>query len=179
MKADDNPLNQPAASAGSGSFKTFEDLEVYQSARQFRKGMYEVARKLPATEKFELASQVRRAAVSVTNNIAEGHGRYHYLDQIKFCLQARGSLEELIDDLNVCEDESYLPPADLAALRQQAWRLHRLLNGYIRWLRERKQGVSLALHESSPAYGSAEDESDAILVEPVPQAAPTLQRCNV
>ena len=74
---------------------TFEDLKVYQIAREFRKAMYRVARRLPDVERFGLAS--RRAAVSLTNNIAEGHGRYHYLDQIKFTLQARGSLEELID----------------------------------------------------------------------------------
>src|SRR5437879_2259452 len=90
------------------SFRTFEDLEVYQVARAFRMSMYGVARRLPDFEKFGLASQIRRAAVSLTNNIAEGHGRYHYLEQIKFTLQARGSLEELIDDLNICDDESYL-----------------------------------------------------------------------
>src|SRR5689334_1183470 len=90
-------------------YQTFEDLEVYQVAREFRKAMYGVARQLPAEEKFGLASQIRRAAVSLTNNISEGHGRYHFLDQIKFMLQSRGSLEELIDDLNVCEDEKYLP----------------------------------------------------------------------
>src|ERR1039458_9579709 len=73
-------------------FRTFEDLEVYRVAREFRKAMYAVTRKLPAHEKFELASQIRRAAVSLTNNIAEGHGRYHFLDQIKFQLQTRGSL---------------------------------------------------------------------------------------
>ena len=88
---------------------TFEDLVVYQVAREFRKAMYRVARQLPDVEKFVLASQMRRAALSLTNNIAEGHGRYHYLDQIKFTLQSRGSLEELIDDLNTCEDEQYLP----------------------------------------------------------------------
>jgi four helix bundle protein len=86
-------------------YQTFEDLEVYQVAREFRKAMYRVAKQLPDTEKFGLASQVRRAAVSLTNNIAEGHGRFHFLEQIKFMLQARGSLEELLDDLNVCEDE--------------------------------------------------------------------------
>jgi four helix bundle protein len=85
------------------AFQAFEDLEAYQAARQFRKAMYAVTRKLPAFEKFELASQIRRAAVSLTNNIAEGHGRYHYLDQVKFVLQARGSLEELMDDLNTAE----------------------------------------------------------------------------
>src|ERR1700736_4250075 len=87
---------------------TFEDLVVYQVAREFRKAMYGVARRLPDNEKFGLASQIRRAALSLTNNIAEGHGRYHYLDQVKFTLQSRGSLEELIDDLNACEDEDYL-----------------------------------------------------------------------
>ena len=148
---------------GQQPFKTFEDLEVYQAAREFRKAMYAITRRLPGFEKFELASQVRRAAVSLTNNIAEGHGRYHYLEQTKFSLQARGSLEELIDDLNICLDESYLPPADVTCLKQQGWRVHRLLNGYIRYLRDRKTGASLALHESSPAYGFTEDELDAIL----------------
>ena len=144
-------------------FKTFEDLEAYQVAREFRKAMYGVTRRLPSFEKFELASQIRRASVSLTNNIAEGHGRYHYLEQIKFSVQARGSLEELIDDLNVCFDESYLPPGDVDDLKQQGWRVYQLLNGYIRYLRDRKAGASLALHESSPAYGLTEDELDAVL----------------
>ena len=60
------------------AFRTFEDLEVYQVAREFRKAIYRVARRLPDIEKFRLASQVRRAAVSLTNNVAEGHGRYLY-----------------------------------------------------------------------------------------------------
>ena len=90
-------------------YQTFEDLEVYQVAREFRRAMYRVAKQLPEIEKFGLASQVRRAAVSLTNNIAEGHGRYHFFDQIKFMLQSRGSLEEILDDLNVCEDEQRSP----------------------------------------------------------------------
>src|SRR5439155_21815833 len=143
------------------SFRTFEDLEVYQAARGFRKTMYSASRQLPDFERFELASQIRRAAVSLTNNIAEGHGRYHYLEQIKFTLQARGSLEELIDDLNVCEDERYLPP--VVNLKQESWRVYQLLNGYIRYLRDRTAGGALALHELSTAYGPTDDELDAIL----------------
>ena len=156
-------------------FRTFEDLDVYQLAREFRKAMYVVNRRLPSFEKFELASQIRRAAVSLTNNIAEGHGRYHYLEQIKFTLQARGSLEELIDDLNTCEDESYLPPNEIADLKEEGWRVHLLLNGYIRYLRDRKAGASLALRESSSAYGLPDDELDAI-----PSGPPdsTIQRFN-
>ncbi len=152
--------------SGQQSFKTFEDLEAYRVARQFRKAMYGVTRQLPGFEKFELASQVRRAAVSLTNNIAEGHGRYHNLEQIKFTLNARGSLEELIDDLNVCADENYLPGNEIDGLKQHGWRVYQLLNGYIRYLRERKAGSSLVLHESSPTYDFDADELDAILGEP-------------
>ena len=122
----------------NGHFKTFEDLEVYQVARDFRKAMYEVSRKLPDIEKFGLAGQIRRAAVSVTNNIAEGHGRHHYLDQLKFLLQARGFIEELIDDLNVCLDEHYLLQDKIDSLKQLGWRVHNIINGYGRYLRQRK-----------------------------------------
>src|SRR5436309_4876188 len=128
MKRAENKANQ---------YQTFEDLEVYQVAREFRKAMYRVGRRLPEIEKFALASQIRRAAVSLTNNIAEGHGRFQFLEQIKFLLQARGSLEELIDDLNTCEDEQYLTVAEDAELKNQAWRVHKLINGYIRFLRSR------------------------------------------
>ena len=74
----------------NASYQTFEDLDAYKIAREFRKAMYGVAGRLPESEKFGLVSQGRRAAVSLTNNIAEGHGRFHYLDQVKFMLQARG-----------------------------------------------------------------------------------------
>jgi four helix bundle protein len=147
----------------SKAFRTFEDLEVYQVAREFRRAMYRVARRLPEEEKFALANQIRRAAVSVTNNIAEGHGRFHYLEQIKFCLNARGSLEELIDDLNVCLDESYLNTDEVAGLKEHGWRVYQILNGYLRYLRQQKAGASLRLNESSPAYGLGEGELDLII----------------
>lgn len=157
--------NVAESDAASKTYRTFEDLEVYQVAREFRKAMYTVNRRLPDFEKFDLGSQIRRAAVSLTNNIAEGHGRFHYLEQIKFCLNARGSLEELLDDLNVCEDESYLAVAETGALKEQGWRVHMLLNGYMRWLRGRKQGAALILREDSPAYGWTDDYLDELLEE--------------
>jgi four helix bundle protein len=141
---------------------TFEDLKVYQVARDFRKAMYAIAKRLPDTEKFGLASQIRRAAVSLTNNIAEGHGRYHYLDQIKFTLQARGSLEELIDDLNVCADEKYGEIEEIACLKEQGWRVRQLMDGYIRYLREQKSAADSSVRESSPIYaGDVEIEDDS------------------
>jgi len=140
------------------SYQTFEDLEVYQVAREFRKAMYLIAKQLPGTEKFGLVGQIRRAAVSLTNNIAEGHGRFHFLDQIRFILQARGSLEELLDDLNVCEDKSYLPIAEIDKLKQEGWRVHKLINGYIRFLRSRSTGDTSRVQESPSANEFSEDE---------------------
>src|SRR2546430_16523239 len=123
-------------------YQTFEALEVYQVAREFRKARYRAAKQLPDEEKFGLCSQTRRAAVSLTNNIAEGHGRFYFLEQIKFMLQARGSLEELLDDLNVCAKEEYLPIQEIESLRQEGWRVHKVINGYIRFLRGRVAGDS-------------------------------------
>src|ERR1700757_4191271 len=132
--------NYEEAAVEKRRYRTFEDLEVYQVAREFRKAMYRVNRRRPSFEKLELGSQIRRAAVSLTNNIAEGHGRFHYLEQLEFCLNARGSLEELLDDINACEDEAYLPAVEVESLKRQGWRVHQVLNGYMRRLRRRKQG---------------------------------------
>ncbi len=149
------------------NYLTFEDLEVYRAARAFRKEMYAVARKLPAIEKFELAPQIRDAARSLTNNVAEGHGRYHFLDQIKFMLQARGSLQELFDDLNLCEDENYLPPQEIAKIRTDGVRVMKLLKGYIRFLRERKVGEQLITRESAAPYHlDADDPFDDSTIQP-------------
>lgn len=139
-------------------FQTFEDLEVYRAAREFRKAMYDVTRRLPDFEKYELASQIRRAAVSLTSNIAEGHGRFHYPDQIRFILHSRGSLEELVDDLNVCLDENYVPPDQVAVLKKKASGVLALLNGYLRYLRRRSSSV----REPDGPYSVSEDSLDSL-----------------
>ena len=121
-------------------FQTFEDLELYRAAREFRKA-YAVTRQLPVFEKFELASQMRRAAVSLTNNIAEGHGRFDHPDQIRFLLQSRGSLDDLVDDHNICSDENYLSGDEVCALKQPGLGVPILLNGSSRHLRSRSSVV--------------------------------------
>ena len=142
-------MKRPDEEKNEQPFRTFEDLEVYKKARQFRKSMYGITRKLPDFEKYELSSQIRRASVSLTNNIAEGHDRYHYLEQLKFLFQARGSLQELSDDPNVCEDEQYLPKSEVFDLKNQAKEVQRLISGYARYLRDRKFGSSLRVNESA------------------------------
>ncbi|MDI6889676.1 MAG: four helix bundle protein [Thermodesulfovibrionales bacterium] len=122
-------------------FKTFEDLEVYKMAREFRKNIYKLTKELPEYEKYNLVNQMRRAAVSLTNCIAEGHGRYHYQENIQFLRQSRGSLEELIDDLNICINENYIEVDYLNKLKEEGYKVLKKINGYIRYLRKCKEGV--------------------------------------
>lgn len=152
-------LHRESAAKQRGQISTFEDLEVYTVAREFRKAMYRVAKNLPEIEKFGLASQIRRAAVSLTNNIAEGHGRYHYLDQVKFTLQSRGSLEELVDDLNICEEEQYLTGKQVIALKEQGWRVRQLIDGYIRYLRQHTTSATPRVKEDDFSYVDDSDDS--------------------
>jgi len=82
---------------------------------------------------------MRRAAVSLTNCIAEGHGRYHYQENIRFLRQSRGSLEELIDDINVCMDEDYVELDRLTKLKEEGYSVLKKLNGYIKYLQKCKE----------------------------------------
>ena len=112
--------------------KDFMDLEVWKAARDLRHEMYKLAKALPEFEKFGLASQIRRAASSVTANIAEGFGRFGYQENAQFCRQARGSLYELRDHLTTCLDEGYITPEERGRIEQLANSVGRLLNGYLR-----------------------------------------------
>jgi len=121
--------------------RDFEDLEVYREAREFRKRVYKLTRLLPGDEKFIIIPQMRRAAISITNNIAESHGRYGYQDKARFLRNARGSMQEILDDINICEDEKYAKKEHLDDLRQHGIKVRKLINGYIAYLnREKKKG---------------------------------------
>jgi four helix bundle protein len=121
------------------TYRTFEELELYKKARLFRNCIYSLIKKLPDEEKYNLGSQMRRAATSLTNNIAEGHGRYHFQESIQFCRTARGSLAELIDDLNICSDQEYFSEGEMNELKLKAHEINKILNGYITYLKKRKE----------------------------------------
>jgi four helix bundle protein len=120
------------------AYKSFEDLEVYKAARAFRKKVYQLIKELPPEGKYNLGDQMRRASLSLTNNIGEGHGRYHFQENIQFCRISRGSLMELIDDLNTCIDEKYFEQNYLNQLKDEGYRINKMLNGYIGYLKKRK-----------------------------------------
>ncbi|MFB3924231.1 MAG: four helix bundle protein [Terriglobia bacterium] len=112
--------------------KDFTDLVVWRAARELRKEVYKLAKRLPDFEKFALANQLRRSATSITANIAEGFGRFGFQENIQHCRQARGSLYELRDHLMTCLDEEYISPPEHSALSALCGRVGQLLNGYIR-----------------------------------------------
>ncbi len=79
-----------------------DQLEVWKRARDFAVLVYkQIIPLLPVSEKYNLTDQLKRAATSVPANIAEGHGRYHYLDNVRFCYMARGSLTEVQSHLSL------------------------------------------------------------------------------
>jgi len=117
-----------------------EDFELYKKAREYRKKIYKVIKKLPVEEKYSLDLQMRKAALSISNNIAEGHGRWHYQENIQYCRVSRGSTEEIIDDLNICINEDYCKDMDLISLKSEGYELIKDINGYIAYLKYKKQG---------------------------------------
>lgn len=123
--------------------KSVEDLYVYQKAREFSKEISKLIMKLPEIEKFRLKEQMRRAKLSVTNNIAEGYGRFHYQENIQFCRQARGSIYELIDDFNECFDEGYIDENTRDSYKSEAYELVKILNAYIASIKKLKLNNSM------------------------------------
>ena len=121
---------------------TFEDLNVYKLAREFSRKVSELIKLLPKSEEYNLKPQMKRAKLSVTNNIAEGYGRYHYQENIQFCRQSRGSVCELIDDFNECYDEKYIKKAYCEELKKDAYNLIKVLNGYIASLKRSKDNIN-------------------------------------
>jgi four helix bundle protein len=115
-----------------------EDFELYIKAREFRKKVYKVIKQMPAEEKYSLYTQMRKAVISITNNIAEGHGRWHYQENIQFCRISRGSTEEIIDDMNTCIDENYCKTIDIPGLKIEAYDLIKDINSYIAYLKSKK-----------------------------------------
>jgi len=122
--------------------ESFEDLYVYQRAREFSRKIAEVVKKLPKNETNKLKDQMTRARRSITNNIAEGYGRYHYQENIQYSRHSRGSICEIGDDLIECRDEHYIDEQSYHVLKEEAYSLMKILNSYIGYLQKAKKGSS-------------------------------------
>ena len=117
---------------------SFNDLEVWKQSRKIRRWVSELTKKFPTEEKYRLTDQIIRSSRSIGNNIAEGHGRFHYQDNIRFCIMARGSLSETLDHLMIALDEKIIEEEILLTFQTEYESCLRLLNGYIQYLKNRK-----------------------------------------
>lgn len=111
--------------------KSFTDLKVWQEGHKLVILIYQITKKFPKDELFALTSQMRRAAISITSNIAEGFGRQGYKEKIHFYYLAQGSLIELKNQILVAKDVGYIKESELIILADQINFTHRLLQGLI------------------------------------------------
>lgn len=118
--------------------KSFEDLSCWQKARGLRNEVKDLISTFPDYEKYELVSQMRRASRSVTHNIAEGYGRFHFQENIQFSRIARGSLHELLDQFITAFDEGYISEEAYKKFKKQVNTCLAVLNGYINYLKKAK-----------------------------------------
>lgn len=117
---------------------SFTELEVWKQSRKIRNNLSELCRTFPSEEKYRLADQIIRSSRSIGNNIAEGHGRFHYQDNIRFCILARGSLSETLDHLIIALDEKFIDDVTFKRFETEYESCLRLLNGYIQYLKKKK-----------------------------------------
>ena len=140
------------------SISGLEKLDVWCKARDFAVRVHkEILPILPVEEKYSLSAQIRRSSQSIPANIAEGHGRFYFQENVRFCYIARGSLEETFSHLTLAHKLDYLDNATYKQLNNQIIELRRMISGYIAFLKESKRGASEPganhqVREDLPAY---------------------------
>ena len=110
---------------------SYRDLVVWQLSVDLALGVYRCTKTFPRDETYGLVSQMRRAAVSVPSNIAEGKGRYSRKELVQFLFHARGSLLELQTQITIAQRLGYLAELDASELETQSGEVGRLLNGLV------------------------------------------------
>ena len=114
----------------------FEDIEGWKKGRELRKSIYAHSRRGEFARDFSLRDQIRRAALSVTSNIAEGFERGGNREFIQFLSDAKGSCGEVRDQLYTALDESYVTQAEFERLYEMALETSRLISGFMRYLQQ-------------------------------------------
>ena len=118
------------------AIKNFEDIKAWQEARELLKSIYEITSKGNFSKDWELKNQIRRSAVSVMSNIAEGFDRSSDKEFIQFLRIATGSCSELKSQLYAALDQKYIINELFSKIYQKATEVTKLINGFIRYLRK-------------------------------------------
>ena len=125
---------QKAAKGGIAKARSYKDLLVWQKGMALAKGIYGITRPFPNEEKFGLVSQMRRAAVSIPSNIAEGQARHTTKEFIQFIYHAEGSVAELETQLMLAVDLGYCVPRQVEEAFRLISDLRNMLNALRRTL---------------------------------------------
>jgi four helix bundle protein len=146
------------------SVQGLKKLQVWVRAKDFAVRIYkQVLPILPPEEKWSLNQQIRRSSVSVSANIAEGYGRFYYQDNVRFCYNARGSLEETLSHLVFSFEVDFIPAELYQELETEGEEIEKMLNGYIAFLKRSKQGANEpganhAVREDATTYNIESEE---------------------
>ncbi len=126
----------------SRTVMNLDQLEVWRLARDLAITVYKkIVSLLPTSEKYNLADQLKRAACSVPANIAEGHGRFYFQDNVRFFHMARGSLTEVQSHLSLAKELAFITPEMYASTTKEAEAVARSINGWIAYLKKAKFGI--------------------------------------
>jgi len=117
---------------------SFSDLVAWQQAHQLALHIYKTSRQFPKNERFSLMDQMRRSAVSITSNIAEGFSRKTRYDKIWFYFVSKGSLTELQNQLLIAKDVKYISIEKFDKIARKTNRVHKLINGLIKTVATKK-----------------------------------------
>ncbi len=141
-----------------------ETLEAWKKSKSFAVKVYrEILPLLPQEEKWNLNQQIRRSVSSIPANIAEGHGRFYYQENIRFCYIARGSLTETHSHIALAGELEYIPLEKYNEIKKLVEELIRIINGYIACLKRSKvganePGANYAVREEFALYSSGDLE---------------------
>ena len=116
----------------TNKIRRFTDLDAWKQGHIFTLLIYNIVKSFPADEIFGLTSQMRRAAVSVTSNIAEGVSRQSYKEKVRFYYIAQGSVTELQNQLFLAHDIGYISKREFNSLAEQSLKFHKIINGLIK-----------------------------------------------
>lgn len=130
-------------------YSSFMELDVWKECRKLRQMVSALCKKFPSDEKYKLTDQILRSSKSPCANIAEGHGRYHYQENIQFCRIARGSVTETHNHLTDALDEKYILEEDYTTTVEQINSCIRLINGYINFLQKQKENTKQIITNNS------------------------------
>ena len=156
------------------SVQGLKRLKVWVRSKDFALTIYEqILPLLPPEEKWNLNQQLRRSALSISANIAEGYGRYYYQDNVRFCYLARGPLEETLSHLVFAFETKYIPEELYNKFESEGEEIDKMLNGYIAFLKKSKQGAN----ETGGSY-SIQEDSASFSIEPF-EDSPDIKETNL